>query len=136
MRLEQIARHRHERIIMTICTICEITANRVPPRTLEAYGHTVIAPKTHYSNLFTTPDHLLEAVIKAAKKLAVHYKNQIGSSGVNILHASGASAQQSVLHLHFHLIPRFDNDGVNAWPAFSAVQCDKDELLQKLQLRE
>ena len=135
---------------MTICTICEITANRVPawiiyqdaavicflPRTLEAYGHTVIAPKTHYSNLFTTPDHLLEAVIKAAKKLAVHYKNQIGSSGVNILHASGASAQQSVLHLHFHLIPRFDNDGVNAWPAFSAVQCDKDELLQKLQLRE
>ena len=135
---------------MARCTICEIVADRTPswivyqdtdvicflPKTLEAYGHTVIALKAHYLDLFTTPEHLLGAVINTAKKLAIHYHNQIGSSGVNILHASGVSAQQSVLHLHIHLIPRFDNDGLNAWPTFSAIQCDKDGLLQKLQLHE
>jgi histidine triad (HIT) family protein len=135
---------------MPSCIICEIVAGRVSswviyqdndvicflPRTLEAYGHTVIAPKSHYPDLLTTPDHLLGAVVHTAKKLAIHYNNQIGSSGVNLLHASGVSAQQSVLHLHFHLIPRFDNDGLNAWPSFSAIQCDKDELLQKLKLGE
>lgn len=135
---------------MAKCTICDIVTGRIPswvvyqdadvicflPKTLEAYGHTVIAPKVHHSDISTTPEPLLGAVINVAKKLAMHYNAQIGSSGVNILHASGVSAQQTVLHLHFHLIPRFDNDGVNAWPSFTTIQRDKDELLQKLQLRE
>ncbi len=135
---------------MTKCTICEIVAHKIPswvvyqdddvvcflPATLEAYGHTIIAPKAHHSDLFNTPEHLLVAVITTAKKLALHYSNKIGSSGVNILHASGASAQQSVPHLHIHLIPRFDGDGLNAWPLFSSIRCDKDELMQKLKVRE
>lgn len=133
-----------------MCPICEIAAGRIPtrvvyqdadvicflPKTLEAYGHTVIAPKAHHSDLFTTPESLLGAVIKIAKRLAIHYSHQIGSSGVNLLHASGVSAQQSVMHVHFHLIPRFDNDGLNAWPSFNVIECDKDELLRKLQLCE
>ncbi|MGE5261852.1 MAG: HIT family protein [Acidobacteriota bacterium] len=135
---------------MPSCVICEIVAGRLPswviyqdsnvicflPKTLEAYGQTVIAPKAHHSDLLTTPDHLLGAIINTAKKLAIHYNNKISSSGVNILHASGVSAQQSVLHLHIHLIPRFENDGLNAWPSFSAIECDKDDLLQKLKLSE
>ncbi len=135
---------------MERCTICEIVADRIPtwvvyqdadvicflPKTLEANGHTVIAPKAHYPDLFTTPESLLGAVVVAAKKLAVHYNNQIGSSGVNLLHASGVSAQQSVSHLHIHLIPRFDNDGLNAWPSFPVVQYDKDGLLQELRLSQ
>jgi len=54
---------------------------------------------------------------------------------VNLLHASGVSALQSVPHLHIHLIPRFDDDGLDAWPKFPALQYDKDELLEKLLLR-
>lgn len=55
---------------------------------------------------------------------------------MNLLHASGVSAQQSVPHLHIHLIPRFDDDGLDAWPKFPALQYDKDELLEKLLLHE
>lgn len=135
---------------MNGCTICDIVADRTPawivyqdtdvicflPKTLEAYGHTVIAPKAHYQDIYTTPEHLLEVIIVAAKRLSIHYKDKIGSSGVNLLHASGVSAQQSLLHLHIHLIPRFNNDGLNAWPKLSSTQYDKDELLEKLRLRD
>ncbi|MCK4682067.1 HIT domain-containing protein, partial [Candidatus Bipolaricaulota bacterium] len=69
------------------------------------------------------------------KKLAIHYNDRIGSSGVNVLHASGVSAQQSVPHLHIHLIPRFDDDGLDTWPNLPVLQVDKDELLEKLLLR-
>jgi histidine triad (HIT) family protein len=134
----------------TRCTICELVAGSIPswvvwqdadvicflPKKLEAYGHTVIAPKLHYADLLVTPDDVLGAVACVAKKLAVHYNHQIGSTGVSILHASGVSAQQSVLHVHFHLIPRYPNDGLNAWPALSVIECDKDELLRKLRLDE
>ncbi len=135
---------------LTTCFICEIAAGRIPtwviyqdadvicflPKTLEAYGHTANAPKAHYSDLFTTPESLLGAIIKIAKRLAIYYSHQIGSSGVNLLHASGVPAQQSVLHVHFHLIPRFDNDGLNAWPTLNTIECNKDELLRKLRLSE
>ena len=29
----------------------------------------------------------------------------------------GAGAQQSVFHLHFHVIPRWPDDGFSTWPA-------------------
>jgi histidine triad (HIT) family protein len=109
----------------TNCVICDIVAGKIPawivyenaeiigflPKTLEAYGHTLIAPKVHYADIYSTPDRLLESVITTAKKLALHYCDRIEASGINILHASGKTAQQSVFHLHFHLIPRFDRFG-------------------------
>lgn len=55
---------------------------------------------------------------------------------INLLHASGTAAQQSVLHMHVHLIPRFDGDGLNAWPVFPEITLNKDELLERLQLAE
>ena len=134
---------------VTNCVICEIVAGEIPswivyqdaevicflPKTLEAYGHTLVAPKAHYPDLYTAPEALLERLAVAVKKLAIHYNDRIGSSGVNVLHASGVSAQQSVPHLHIHLIPRFDDDGLDTWPNLPVLQVDKDELLEKLLLR-
>ncbi|WP_422615184.1 HIT family protein [Gloeocapsopsis crepidinum] len=70
------------------------------------------------------------------QSLAIHYNHRIGSSGTNLLHASGVSAQQSVFHLHFHLIPRFDGDGLDAWPKLPSAQYDKNELLERLQMED
>lgn len=39
----------------------------------------------------------------------------MGATGINVLNASGKSAQQSVFHIHFHIVPRFDNDKKDLW---------------------
>ena len=106
------------------------------PKAPEVYGHTIVAPKRHVVDIYSAPVSALKNVIGICKELAIHYKTQIGASGVNLLHASGASAQQSVLHFHIHLIPRFNNDGINAWPNFPASSLDKDEMLKKLILHK
>jgi histidine triad (HIT) family protein len=135
-------------VIQDRCVICDIVAGKISawivdrdadlicflPKTLEAYGHTLIAPKEHYSDIFSIPEHLLEIAIATTKKLAIYYRDRIGSSGINLLHASGKAAQQSVFHLHFHLIPRFDGDGLDTWPKISSAQYNKDEILEKLRL--
>jgi diadenosine tetraphosphate (Ap4A) HIT family hydrolase len=82
---------------MCDCAICEIVKGIVPswivfqdahvvcflPKTMDAYGHTVIAPKAHYPDLYTAPETLLKYLVVTAKKLAVHYRDQIGSTGVS-----------------------------------------------------
>ena len=128
------------------CVICDLAAGRVPrwvvhetesvlcflPLELNAYGHTVIAPKAHFADLFVLPEELLQELIVTAQHLAGHYKLSLNATGVNLLHASGADAGQSVPHFHLHLLPRFSGDGLSAWPELPAVPTDKDALLARL----
>jgi histidine triad (HIT) family protein len=131
---------------MNNCIFCDIVAGNIPawiiyqnaevisflPGTMEAYGHTLIVPKAHYTDIYSIPAPLLAATVITAQKLSVHYQSRIGSTGINLLHASGVAAQQSVFHFHLHLIPRFANDGLNAWPKLSSSVFNKDEIWDKL----
>ncbi len=133
---------------MDDCVICKLVNDKLPswviyedddvicflPLELEAFGHTLIAPKAHHADLFSVPAEILENIFAVVQKVALHYRKAIGATGVNLLHASGVSAGQSVPHLHFHLIPRFENDGLDAWPSFPETQHNKDELLKELRL--
>jgi histidine triad (HIT) family protein len=52
----------------------------------------------------------------SAIKLISRKLKQTGADGINLLHASGKSAQQSCFHFHFYLIPRYKDDGLDTWP--------------------
>ena len=130
------------------CIICDLAAERIPrwvvhetetvicflPLELNAYGHTVIAPKAHFADLYDIPKELLQELAVTVQHLARHYKLSLGAAGTNLLHASGADAGQSVPHFHLHLLPRFGGDGLNAWPELPAMPVDKDALLVRLRL--
>ena len=133
---------------MDDCVICKLVNNELPswviyedenvvcflPLEVEAFGHTIIAPKAHHADLFSVPTEVLGYVLAVIQKVALHYQKAIGATGINLLHASGVAAQQSVPHLHIHLIPRFENDGLDVWPKLPETQHNKDELFKKLRL--
>ena len=131
------------------CIVCDLAAGCVPrwvvhetdrvicflPLELNAYGHTVIAPRAHFADLYDVPEELLHELAGTAKRLAEHYKQALNATGINLLHASGADAGQSV--------PAFSSAfaaalyramGLNAWPELPAVPTDKDKLLAQLRL--
>ncbi len=87
-------------------------------------GHTLVIPKKHFVNIFDVDDFYLEKVIAAIKKIANHYNQKF--DGINILNANDKSAQQSVFHLHFHIIPRTRDDGKDFWPYKEVL--DKTDL--------
>ena len=73
-------------------------------------GHTVIIPKRHYETIYDLPAELFCKIVDVAQKLATFYKKELKCESVNILHASGKLAGQSVMHFHLHLVPRYKND--------------------------
>jgi len=75
--------------------------------------HTLVIPKKHYANIFDIPDDELREVASAVGEIAKRFKEKLGVSHKQILSNNGREAQQEVLHLHFHLIPRSSGDGNN-----------------------
>lgn len=74
-------------------------------------GHVLVIPKTCYDPITQTPDEVLCKLICVAKKVASALLNELGADGVNIIQNNGEAAGQEVPHLHFHVIPRFKDDG-------------------------
>jgi histidine triad (HIT) family protein len=96
----------------------------------------VIITKEHFANL---NDVNIENILSYKKKTLLlindHLINNCDYTGVNILMASGKSAGQSIEHVHYHLIPRNVDDGINAWPVLSNRKHEtSDELYQKLKI--
>ncbi len=102
-----------------------------------AEGHTLVAPKQHYTDIFDIEPHTLEKLVLSTKIIALELRDQLQASGVNMLHASGEAAEQSVFHFHIHVIPRKQGDRVNfnewwATKIISVKRLDLDQLAAKL----
>ncbi len=97
-------------------------------------GHMIIAPVQHCVDLFDIRNNVLSSLMETTRFIAKHCQNQLGADGINLLHASGEAAQQSIPHFHFHLLPRFENDNLNTWPDLPVWDGDSTELLKKLKM--
>jgi len=95
--------------------------------------HTLVIPKTHYENIYDTPEAELYAMMAMLKKLAALYQQNLGINHVQIINNSGRQAQQEVFHIHFHLIPRAYGDGLNIrWKKHPEWVRDYDRLIAQL----
>ena len=133
---------------MSDCIFCKIIAGEIPSYKIyeddsvyafldiacDSYGHTLVIPKKHCTSVLDCDRQQLDAVIEAVQKIANHYVNELGFEGVNILNASGASAEQTVFHLHFHVIPRKRGDNLHMWPLTGKQELDLAAICKKLAL--
>jgi histidine triad (HIT) family protein len=79
-------------------------------------GHTLVIPKAHYENIWDLPSSLAPDLMDVIKKVGQALKDGLGAQGMNLGMNNGAAAGQLVLHAHWHLIPRFGDDGLSLWP--------------------
>ncbi|KAG6829440.1 Adenosine 5'-monophosphoramidase [Tephrocybe sp. NHM501043] len=86
-------------------------------------GHALVIPKYHAAKLHELPDEHLTDVLPIAKKIALAQ----GIVDYNILQNNGRIAHQEVDHVHFHIIPKPNQDeGLTiGWPTQKA---NMDEL--------
>lgn len=79
------------------------------------HGHVLIVPKKHYANIFEAPPELGAELIKTIQTVGKAVIKATGAGGLNVLQNNFLPAGQTVFHLHVHLIPRFEGDGLLKW---------------------
>ena len=76
-------------------------------------GHTLVVPKKHYENVLECDPETLGHVIKVTQMLSKRIMERMNAKGVNILNNCNEVAGQTVMHMHFHIIPRYsENDAI------------------------
>ena len=73
-------------------------------------GDTLLIPKKASANIFETDEETMKHIGAALPKVANAIKRAFNPDGLNIIQNNGEFADQSVFHIHFHLIPRYEND--------------------------
>ncbi|GFF31096.1 hit family protein 1 [Aspergillus udagawae] len=77
-------------------------------------GHALVIPKFHGAKLTDIPDEDLRELLPVAKQIA----KASGAEDYNILQNNGRIAHQVVDHVHFHMIPKpNEEEGLGiGWP--------------------
>lgn len=79
-------------------------------------GHTLVVPKIHITSLEELDQDTLTKLILSTQKVAGALKNALNLSGYNIKLNNGQVAGQIIPHFHFHIIPRYEHDGLDVCP--------------------
>ena len=117
---------------MTDCVFCRIVTRQIPATlvyedadTLAFMdigqvnpGHVLVAAKAHAENVYALEDAQAAAVFRSVTRVARAIRDAFSPEGLSIYQANGKAAGQTVFHFHMHLVPRYENDGMNlTWPA-------------------
>ena len=108
-----------------MCVFCEIAKGNSPSTKIYeednvwasldlsqvTRGHTLVMPKKHVDNFLEADEETVSQCIKVSNQLAKKIVKNLNASGCNILNNNNEVAGQTVMHLHFHIIPRYsEND--------------------------
>ena len=102
---------------ITDCPFCAIVAGDAPATIVREWpdaiaivplnpvtdGHMLVIPRRHVSD-FTEDADISAATMRCASELA--------GAPANVITSAGSAATQTVDHLHLHIVPRRDGDGL------------------------
>ncbi|HWA48143.1 MAG TPA: HIT family protein [Dongiaceae bacterium] len=75
----------------------------------QARGHTLVAPKgVKARNFLDLPGEKVGPLMERVQRVAIAVEKALKPDGVVVTQFNGAPAGQTIFHLHFHIIPRYE----------------------------
>jgi histidine triad (HIT) family protein len=130
------------------CTFCKIVAAEIPASVVYeddevlsfldvgplSDGHLLVIPRPHYARFHDLPVGLAAAMAAVLPRLSRAVLKVTGAAGINVLCNDGSAAGQVVPHVHVHLVPRREGDGLGfRWNAGKYPPGRADQLAASLQ---
>lgn len=128
------------------CIFCKIVRGEIPTNRIYedkeflafldikpiSKGHTLVIPKHHCKNLLDFPKAEETDLLELIKKVASAVVKATNADGFNLGMNNGKAAGQVIHHAHFHIIPRFDNDGLHNWPNKDTSKEELEQVQKKI----
>ena len=81
----------------------------------QSRGHTLVISKTAKArNLLDVKPQALQTLILGVQKVAAALRETLKPDGMVVTQFNGAPAGQTIFHLHFHIIPRYQDQPLGA----------------------
>jgi histidine triad (HIT) family protein len=74
----------------------------------ESDGHVLVVPKEPAENVLDLSADGVAAMMATTQKIAKAVDKALAPDGILLKQYNGAAAGQSVFHIHFHIVPRWD----------------------------
>lgn len=112
------------------CIFCKIIAGDIPSHKVYedkhvlaffdilpiSPGHTIVVPKKHVPDLEDLSTEEFSEMSIVAKKIGKAMLNGLDVKGYSMFLDNKSAANQHVPHVHFHIVPRKEGDGLERWP--------------------
>lgn len=99
-------------------------------------GHTLVIPRRHVADVWELESPLSSELMSAVIRVGRAVQAAVRPEGMNLISSKGSAAEQTVFHLHLHLLPRWSKDGFDRiWPSDSPFE-DAELVDVARQIRE
>jgi len=102
------------------CPFCEIEPDRIIARNELALairdnypvseGHTLVVPVEHMAGLYDLTTEIQAALWSLVSEVRLQLQAEHSPAGFNIGLNDGLAAGQTVMHVHVHVMPRYEGD--------------------------
>lgn len=131
---------------MNDCLFCKIIAKEIPSVGVyeddQVYafldihpvqpGHVLVVPKMHSEALHDASPSALQGLSLAIQRVGRAVMDGLGVKGFNLQQNNGTVAGQVIPHLHFHIIPRRENDGLHLWSGKAYAEREAEGIADKI----
>jgi histidine triad (HIT) family protein len=90
-------------------------------------GHLLVIPKEHFENILEIDPELYGRLHTIVAKTAGAVDASISPEGMNVMQLNGKAGNQVVPHVHIHLVPRWEGDGLTIC-GWEPVPGDMDDI--------
>jgi len=88
-------------------------------------GHTLVIPRKHVPDVWSLEPPLGAELMSAVVRVGRAVREAVTPAGMNLISSSGPTAEQSVFHLHLHVVPRYSGDNIDPiWPPREKMDAD------------
>lgn len=96
-------------------------------------GHTMIIPKERKAHLHQLSDESGAAIGRVLPRICRAVMRATGATAYNVLQNNGEEAHQFVMHVHFHIIPKFGDAGLEMdWRSGRLSDATAVDLLERM----
>jgi len=97
-------------------------------------GHTLVIPREARARLHELSDESSAAIGRALPRICRAVMKASGARDYNVLQNNGAPAHQAVFHVHFHIIPKFADQGLEmGWQPGQLAAESAEKLIASMQ---